>query len=57
MHWPSGDARHKTQDIARPPTHVELADSWCHARELDLKFETASFVGRTPFGIRAMFAI
>jgi putative pyruvate formate lyase activating enzyme len=49
--------RDKYAEIARPPTHAELADSWSHARELDLKFETASFDGRTPIGIRATFAI
>jgi putative pyruvate formate lyase activating enzyme len=52
----SNKYREKYAEIARLPTHAELADSWCHARELDLKFEAASFEGRTPFGIRAMFA-
>jgi putative pyruvate formate lyase activating enzyme len=46
--------RDKYAEIARRPTYAELAHSWRHARELDLKFETASFDGRSPFGIRAM---
>jgi hypothetical protein len=33
----------KYSEIARPPTQTELNDSWRRARELDLKFETATF--------------
>jgi len=33
-------------EIARPPTQTELNDSWRRAREVDLKFETATFERR-----------
>jgi putative pyruvate formate lyase activating enzyme len=38
--------REKYAEIARRPTRSELDDSWRRARELGLKFETASFDGR-----------
>ncbi len=37
----SAKYRDKYAEIARPPTRTELDDSWRHARELGLKFETA----------------
>jgi putative pyruvate formate lyase activating enzyme len=39
----SSKYRDKYVEIARPPTQTELNDSWRRARELDLKFETATF--------------
>jgi putative pyruvate formate lyase activating enzyme len=39
----SAKYRDKYAEIARPPTQTELNDSWRRARELDLKFETATF--------------
>jgi putative pyruvate formate lyase activating enzyme len=39
----SAKYRDKYAEIARPPTRTELDDSWRHARELGLKFETATF--------------
>jgi putative pyruvate formate lyase activating enzyme len=39
----SAKYRSKYVEIARRPTHAELEDSWSRARELGLKFETASF--------------
>jgi putative pyruvate formate lyase activating enzyme len=39
----STNYRDKYAEIARPPTQAELDDSWRRARELDLKFETATF--------------
>jgi len=39
----SAKYRNKYAEIARRPTHAELEDSWRRARELDLKFETATF--------------
>jgi len=50
----SGKYRDKYAEIARRPTRAELAHSWRHARELDLKFETASFDGRSPFDVPSM---
>jgi putative pyruvate formate lyase activating enzyme len=35
--------RDRYAEIARRPTQTELDDSWRHARELGLKFETATF--------------
>ena len=42
----SAKYRDKYAEIARPPTQIELNDSWRRARELDLKFETATFERR-----------
>jgi putative pyruvate formate lyase activating enzyme len=42
----SAKYRDKYAEIARPPTQTELNDSWRRARELDLKFETATFERR-----------
>src|ERR1700745_815320 len=39
----SSKYRDKYVEIARPPTQTELNDSWRRARELDLKFKTATF--------------
>jgi putative pyruvate formate lyase activating enzyme len=39
----SAKYRDKYAEIARAPTQTELNDSWLRARELDLKFETATF--------------
>jgi putative pyruvate formate lyase activating enzyme len=39
----SAKYRDKYAEIARGPTHAELEDSWRRARELGLKFETATF--------------
>jgi putative pyruvate formate lyase activating enzyme len=39
--------RDKYAEIARRPTHAELDDSWRRARELGLRFETASFDRRS----------
>jgi putative pyruvate formate lyase activating enzyme len=39
----SANYRDKYAEIARPPSQAELDDSWRHARELGLKFETATF--------------
>src|SRR5215813_8116759 len=43
-----GNAKYRTQyaEIARRPTRRELEDSWRHARDLGLHFETASFERR-----------
>ena len=38
--------RDRYAEIARPPTETELNDSWRRARELHLKFETATFERR-----------
>ena len=35
----------------RRPTWLELDDSWRRARQLGLKFETATFERRAPFGM------
>src|SRR2546428_3871419 len=45
----SAKYRDKYAEIARPPTRRELDDSWHRARELDLKFETATFERRHTF--------
>jgi putative pyruvate formate lyase activating enzyme len=50
----SAKYRDKYAEIARRPTPTELHDSWHRARELDLRFETASFDRRSPFGMLAM---
>ncbi len=42
----SNKYRDKYAEIARPPTQTELDNSWRRARELDLKFETATFERR-----------
>jgi putative pyruvate formate lyase activating enzyme len=47
----SAKYRDKYVGIARRPTRVELDDSWRRARELGLKFETASFERRDAFGM------
>ena len=47
----SAKYRDKYAEIARRPTHAELEDSWRRARELGLKFETATFERRNAFGI------
>jgi putative pyruvate formate lyase activating enzyme len=39
----SAKYRDKYAEIARRPTQTELDHSWRRARELDLKFETATF--------------
>jgi putative pyruvate formate lyase activating enzyme len=46
--------RDKYAEIARRPTLAELHDSWRRARELGLRFETASFERRDAFGTPAM---
>jgi putative pyruvate formate lyase activating enzyme len=53
----SAKYRDKYAEIARRPTHAELEDSWRRARELGLKFETATFERRNAFGISAMLEI
>jgi putative pyruvate formate lyase activating enzyme len=47
----SAKYRDKYVGIARRSTRVELDDSWRRARELGLKFETASFERRDAFGM------
>jgi putative pyruvate formate lyase activating enzyme len=47
----SAKYRDKYAEISRRPTHVELEGSWRRARELGLKFETASFERRNAFGM------
>ena len=47
----SAKYRDKYAEIARLPTRTELGDSWRHARELGLKFETATFEGRNGLGM------
>jgi putative pyruvate formate lyase activating enzyme len=47
--------RDKYADIARQPTPRELHASWQRARELGLRFETATFERRDPFTLMAMF--
>ncbi len=51
----SSKYRDRYAEIARRPTSAELEDSWRHARELGLKFETTTFERRAPFGMTAMF--
>jgi len=41
-------------EIARRPTQTELDHSWRRARELDLKFATATFEYLNPFGTTAL---
>jgi putative pyruvate formate lyase activating enzyme len=53
----SAKYRDKYAEIARRPTHTELRDSWRRARQLNLKFETASFERHTAFGAPATRAI
>jgi putative pyruvate formate lyase activating enzyme len=53
----SAKYRDKYAEIAHRPTHAELEDSWRRARELGLKFETATFERRNAFGISAMLEI
>jgi hypothetical protein len=43
---PAADPPGEYAEIARPPTQTELDDSWRRARELDLKFKTATFERR-----------
>jgi putative pyruvate formate lyase activating enzyme len=50
----SAKYRDKYAEIARPPTQIELNDSWCRAHQLGLKFETATFENRNPFGLTAL---
>jgi putative pyruvate formate lyase activating enzyme len=47
----SAKYRDKYAEIARRPTYAELEESWRLARELGLKFETASFERRGAFGM------
>jgi putative pyruvate formate lyase activating enzyme len=53
----SAQYRDKYAEIARPPTRTELDDSWRHARELGLKFETATFEGRNGRGMTSMLEL
>lgn len=53
----SGKYREKYVEIARRPTHAELDHSWRRARELDLKFETATFERSDTFCIPARIEI
>jgi len=53
----SAKYRGKYAEIARPPTRTELGDSWRHARELGLKFETATFEGRNGLGLTSMLEL
>jgi putative pyruvate formate lyase activating enzyme len=53
----SAKYRDKYAEIARRPTSRELNDSWCRARELGLRFETASFERHGDFGAPAMLEI
>jgi len=53
----SAKYRDKYAEIARPPTRTELDDSWRHARELGLKFETATFEGRNGLGLTSMLEL
>jgi putative pyruvate formate lyase activating enzyme len=47
----SAKYRNKYAEIARRPMHAELEGSWRRARELGLRFETASFERRNAFGM------
>jgi putative pyruvate formate lyase activating enzyme len=49
--------RNKYAEIARRPTHRELDASWRRARELGLKFETATFERRSTFNTPAFLEI
>ncbi len=51
----SAKYREKYAEIARRPSHSELADSWRHAHELGLNFETTTFERGNPFGVRELF--
>jgi len=53
----SAKYRDKYAEIARLPTRTELGDSWRHARELGLKFETATFEGRNGLGLTSMLKL
>ena len=53
----SAKYRGKYAEIARRPTYAELEDSWRRARELGLKFESASFERRNTSGTSAMLEI
>jgi putative pyruvate formate lyase activating enzyme len=53
----SSKYRDKYAEIARRPTPRELDASWQHARELGLKFETATFERHDPFTMTAMFGM
>jgi hypothetical protein len=46
--WPSIRA-----EIARRPTHAELARAWRRAHELRLNFEPTTFERRNAFGMPA----
>jgi putative pyruvate formate lyase activating enzyme len=49
--------RDKYEEIARRPTNRELDASWNRARELGLKFETATFERRNTFSTSAILDI
>jgi putative pyruvate formate lyase activating enzyme len=53
----SAKYRDKYAEIARRPTDAELQDSWRRARELGVKFETASFERHNAFGTWARLEI
>jgi putative pyruvate formate lyase activating enzyme len=53
----SAKYRDKYAEIARRPTDAELQDSWRRARELGVKFETASFERHKAFGTSARLEI
>ena len=53
----SAKYRDKYAEIAQWPTQRELSDSWHHARELGLKFETTTFERRNAFERPAMLEI
>jgi putative pyruvate formate lyase activating enzyme len=53
----SAKYRDKYAEIGRPPTQTELGDSWRHARELGLKFETATFEGRNGLDLTSMLEL
>jgi putative pyruvate formate lyase activating enzyme len=53
----SAKYRHKYAEIARQPTQRELDASWRRARELGLKFETATFELRNASGMPAVVEI
>jgi putative pyruvate formate lyase activating enzyme len=46
----SAKYRDQYVQIARRPTSRELSDSWCRARDLGLRFETASFERQSELG-------
>jgi putative pyruvate formate lyase activating enzyme len=53
----SSKYRDKYAEITRRPTSLELEASWQRARELGLKFETATFERRNPFTLAAIFGM